>query len=120
MASFVTMRDDDEGAARTTLSYLTLPGLFFPDSLSCADVQESLYDESGFRFKTTSFQVIDPASLQITDEQKKRFRKAMRTLDLKPFMRNCQLRSAEKLHELGLPSESKVRNVHQLLMWKIY
>jgi len=82
---------------RTTVSYLTLPGNAFMDGLSDHDDFDDLSEIDGFQGDSTFFDAIDPSSLQITEQQKKRFHKVMTVFGLKPFVRGCQLPSVDRL-----------------------
>lgn len=97
MESYVRPRASYRCSAdRTSLSWLTLPSKPLTDGLGNADGSENPYDNDGFQADSVCFQVIDPASLQITDEQKKRFHNAMAILNLNPCIRECELLSVDR------------------------
>jgi hypothetical protein len=82
---FVTQQCAAYDPTFTTLSYLTLPTIIYYDGLSSTDSFTYSYEDDGLHAESTYFNSINPASLHITAEQKKRFYTAMKLLDLKPF-----------------------------------
>jgi hypothetical protein len=101
MQPYVDHTDGDgagDSPVRTTISYLTLPCKSTLDTLGESDGGEDPYEYDGYHAETSSFDIVDLASLQITNEQKKRFRKAMATLGLNPFIRDCQIFSVDRRH----------------------
>jgi hypothetical protein len=92
---------------RTTHSYLTLPCQHLMDTLSESDSAEDPYEYDGYHAETSSFDIVDPTFLQVTDEQKKRFRKGMATLGLEPFIRDCQIFSVDRHHPCPVQASVK-------------
>jgi hypothetical protein len=93
--------------ARTTLCYLTLPTRFVGDGLTYADIYHRRINKRwrlGDRLHVASslFEFVDLATLPITDEQKGRFKKAMKILALEPFLRDIQIFSVDRQSSISL------------------
>jgi hypothetical protein len=82
-----------------TQAYLTLPSSGITNILQaneiCSREYMDYYDCEG---KLAFFNIIDPASLQITEEKIQRFRRAMRFLGLAPSLIKAQIASIDQGH----------------------
>jgi hypothetical protein len=94
-------------SCRTTISYLTLPYTRITQHLHARDVVTDDFQEAF----TNMSQIVDPTSLTLSKEQKSRFTRAMRVLDLQPFVHFMQafnlgnyIQSSPKLKAINCPA----------------
>jgi hypothetical protein len=73
------------------LAYLTLPCKKAIQDLSAEDSVDEYDYNCGFLNSTNICSIIDPASLTITEEQRRRFHKVMNFLSLRPMFHTIQV-----------------------------
>jgi hypothetical protein len=91
----------------TTIAYLALPNVLENESFGEHECTE--YEGELFQLSSVMSAPIDPTTLSLSKEQKGRFERAMRQLDLNVFVHVLLVPSFSKTTEAGLQEKSRNR-----------